>query len=282
MNMNKNSCTRREFLTAAGLGVAAIAMPSCVSSPGKFSEDQTFTFAQICDTQLGFGGYEHDVKSFKQAVQQINALKPAFVVICGDLVNAPDEKSFADFNEIKAGFNVPCYCASGNHDVGNKPTPVSLQHYRKVVGEDYCSFEHKGHTFVIVNTQLWKAPVKDESEKQDSWLAAALETAANKSSRTFVVGHYPLFLEKPDEDEQYFNLPVAKRKKLLDLFEERGVVAVLGGHTHRLLINEHNGIQLVNAETTSQNFDKRPYGFRLWHVGDTRPFKHDFVPLEGS
>ena len=135
--------------------------------------------------------------------------------------------------------------------------------------------------FVIVNTQLWKALVKDESEKHDSWLEATLQTAANERARIFVVGHSPFFVEKPDEDEEYFNLPVAKRKELLSLFEERGVVAVLGGHTHELLINEYKGIQLVNGETTSKNFDKRPFGFRLWHVGDARPFRHDFVPLEG-
>lgn len=281
MNMNKNNCTRREFLRVASLGAAAIALPACVSIPKKFPGNQMFTFAQICDTQLGFGGYEHDMESFKQAVKQINTLKPDFVVICGDLVNTPNEKSFADFHKIKSGFNMPCYCVSGNHDVGNKTTLVSLRYYRKVVGKDYYSFEHKEHTFVIVNTQLWKAPVKDESEAHDSWLEATLETAANERSRIFVVGHYPLFIENPDEEEAYFNLPVAKRKELLSLFEKRGVVAVLGGHTHRLLINAHNHIQLVNAETTSKNFDTRPLGFRLWHVGDSRPFKHDFVPLEG-
>ncbi|MCK5606307.1 hypothetical protein KAR91_30685, partial [Candidatus Pacearchaeota archaeon] len=105
---------------------------------------------------------------------------------------------------------------------------------------------------------------------------------ANKGSRVFVVAHYPLFLKNPDEAEEYMNLPLAKRKELLSLFEERGVVALLGGHTHRLVINEYKGIQLVNGETTSKNFDKRPFGFRLWHVGDTSPFRHDFVPLERS
>ena len=34
-----------------------------------------FTFIQMSDTQLGMGGYEHDVKTFKQAVVQINAMK---------------------------------------------------------------------------------------------------------------------------------------------------------------------------------------------------------------
>ena len=107
-----------------------------------------------------------------------------------------------------------------------------------------------------------------------------MEVAANKNARIFVVGHYPLFRKKQDEAEEYMNLPVAKRKELLSLFEERGVVAVLGGHTHRLLMNEHKRIQLVNGETTSKNFDKRPLGFRVWHLMDPRPFKHDFVPLE--
>lgn len=280
MKMSKNNCTRREFLKTTSLGLAAMAAPSCMSAPGKFAEIQSFTFAQVCDTQLGFGGYAHDMAAFKQAVSQINALKPDFVMICGDLVDSPNEASFADFNKIKTEFNMPCYCATGNHDVGKKTLLMSLQHFRKVVGADYYTFEHKGHTFVVVNTQLWKTPLPGESEKQDAWLAATLKTAANKTTRTFIVGHYPLFVKNPDEAEQYSNLPPTKRQELLGLFEEHQVVAVLGGHTHKLTINEHMGIQLVNAETTSRNFDKRPLGFRLWHIGNARPFQHDFIPLE--
>jgi len=37
---------------------------------------------------------------------------------------------------------------------------------------------------------------------------------------------------------------------------------------------------LVNGETTSKNFDKRPMGFRIWHVGETRPYRHEFISLE--
>ena len=109
------------------------------------------------------GGYEHDVNSFKQAVKQINALKPDFAVICGDLVDEPDDKSYADFNEIKDGFTVRCYSASGNHDVFNQPTAASLKRYREQVGKDYYAVEHKGYTFVTANTQLWKAPLEGES-----------------------------------------------------------------------------------------------------------------------
>ena len=43
--------------------------------PLKLSEPLLFSFAQMCDTQLGMGGYEHDVKTFGLAVTQINKMK---------------------------------------------------------------------------------------------------------------------------------------------------------------------------------------------------------------
>ncbi len=96
-----------------------------------------------------------------------------------------------------------------------------------------------------------------------------------------VVVHYPLFVKTPDEKENYYNIPPVKRMELLKLCEENGVVAFLAGHTHKLVVNEYKGIQLVNGETTSKNFDKRPLGFRVWHITDARPFRHEFVPLVG-
>ena len=245
----------------------------------KSSETKQFTFVQLCDTQLGFGGYEHDVESFKQAVKQINTLKPDFVVICGDLVDGSDDKSFADFNKIKAGFNLPCHCAPGNHDVG-KPTHISLKRYRNVIGKDYYSFKHKGYTFVITNTQLWKGQLKDESEKHNAWVRDTLQKAKQDRSSVFIVGHYPLYLKTPEEEEQYYNLPFKTRQELLTLYKQSGVVAVLAGHTHRTIINNYKGIQLVNGEVTSANFDSRPLGFRLWSVVSPASIKHEFIPLK--
>ena len=243
---------------------------------------EPFTFVQMCDPQLGMGGYEHDVDTFRQAVRQVNALAPDFVVICGDLVNSPGEKSFADFNRIRSGFTVPCYCAAGNHDVGGPVArhATSLAYYRKVIGRDYFSFEHKGYTFVVVNTQLWKLPsLRDETEKQDSWLAGALRASRDKKSPVFIVAHHPLFLAEPHEKDQYYNLPMAVRKRLWDTFKSSGVVAYLAGHRHRTIIQECEGILMVAGESTSRNFDKRPLGFRLWRVSGAS-ITHEFVPLK--
>jgi len=38
---------------------------------------------------------------------------------------------------------------------------------------------------------------------------------------------------------------------------------------------------MVNRETTSKNFDKRPMGFRLWNVDGKKGLRHEFVELEG-
>ncbi len=269
----------RQYLLFSTLVALSLFLSLNIGCVERYAKVEPFTFVQLCDPQLGMGGYEHDVASFGQAVRQINELRPDLVVICGDLVEQPVDESFADFNRIKAGLKIPAYCAPGNHDIGGNPTITSINRYREKTGRDYYSIEHKGYTFVMVNTQLWKAPVEGETEKQDSWLAQTLENARTRKSPVIVVGHYPLFVKTLDEEDEYFNLPVAKRKELLDLYREYGVVAVLAGHTHTTIANEYQGMQLVNGETTSRNFDNRPFGFRLWTVDTATSVRHEFVPL---
>ncbi|GAB5555529.1 MAG: hypothetical protein Sapg2KO_51200 [Saprospiraceae bacterium] len=227
------------------------------------------------------GGYEHDVSTFKQAVTQINELKPDFVVICGDLVQEANDSSFSDFLDIKKGFQVPCHVASGNHDVGNVPNDSSLSYYRNTIGKDYYDFQHKGFSFLVINTQLWKNSIEHESEKQDNWFAKTLKTQKAQDSPAFVIGHYPLYTELPNEAEHYFNIPLAKRTHILELFKENHVIAYLSGHTHKLTINNYENIQLVSGETTSKNFDDRPFGYRVWQVSSDT-VQHHFVPLQTS
>ena len=242
---------------------------------------ESFTFVQLCDTQLGMGGYEHDVLTFEQAVRQINELNPDFAVICGDLVNHASDSSFGDFKSIMGQFNIPCYVAAGNHDVGNVPDQESLTYYREMIGDDYYAFDHKGASFVVVNTQLWKVDVELESEKHDDWFRHVLSDPRRGDSNLFVIGHYPLFIKSSNETEEYFNIPWEKRTEVLSLLKLHNVKAYLSGHKHELLLNNYEGIQLVSGESTSRNFDNRPLGFRLWHVAEDT-ISHRFVPLELS
>ena len=242
-------------------------------------EQEPFTFVQMCDTQLGMGGYQHDIKTFEQAVQQINALHPDFAVICGDLVHHVSDTAYAEFKRILQGFEIPCHLAPGNHDVGKNPDAKRLAYYRETIGPDYFVFENKDVPFVVTNTQFWKgAAVVGETEKHNNWFHRSLDSLSKKHESVFVLGHYPLFLNSLEEEEKGHNLPLAKRKELLAAFEKNNVKAYLSGHTHRLAINAINDIQLVSGETTSRNFDNNPMGFRLWNVEKDTVF-HQFVPL---
>lgn len=248
----------------------------CFSCSEK--EQQPFSFVQLCDTQLGMGGYEHDIMTFKQAVAQINEINPDFAVICGDLVHNASDSSYSDFLEIMQALKVPCHVAPGNHDVGNVPNDTTLSYYRKTIGKDYFDFQNKGYSFIVTNTQLWKVDVADESVKHNEWFEETLGIQKAKKLPTFVIGHYPLFLENPEEEEEYFNIPPVKRKRILELFKSNNVVAYLSGHSHELVVNNYENIQFVSGETTSKNFDKRPFGFRLWEVSSDT-IQHHFVPL---
>jgi 3',5'-cyclic AMP phosphodiesterase CpdA len=240
-----------------------------------------FSFVQLCDPQLGMGGYEHDTESFRLAVDKVNELKPDFVVICGDLVNHANDSSYAEFLRIKDGFDMPCYLAAGNHDVGMAPNDTTLAYYRTTVGEDYYDFEHNGYAFVVTNSQLWKSDVEGESEKHNRWFNERLKRYSEKKLALVVIGHIPLYLEHSKEEENYSNFPVNKRKEMLSLFEKHNVLAYLTGHTHRTIIHKLGNTQMVSGETSSKNFDNRPMGFRHWEVTkDT--MTHHFVAIEAT
>ena len=242
-------------------------------------EPEQFSFVQLCDTQLGFGGYEHDIKSFKVAVKQINTLRPDFVVICGDLVNSRKDSVFSKFKEIMSGFKMPCYIAPGNHDIGVNPNIKSLNNYRKIIGKDYYKFQNKGYSFIVTNTQLWKANVESESEIHDNWFKRIIKDESVNVNPVFVIGHYPLFIKTLEEKETNQNLPLTKRKEILNLFTQNNVKAYLTGHTHRTIINNYKNIQLVSGSATSRNAGKESLGFRVWNVSlDT--ITHSFIPLQ--
>ncbi len=222
------------YVAAMTIGFLALALV-----PAAWAEEtkqQRTRIVQICDTQLGFGaaGYEADVASFRQAVRQINEIKPDLVVICGDLVDSPTADAFADFKDVLSEFKVPCYCAPGNHDVGGPLDQKKLAQYRQTIGKDYFTFQHNGYTFIVVNTQLWKSPIEPEASTHDSWFLQALKGAADRSSPIVVIGHHPLFINDADEKEAYFNIPTPRRKELLELFATWRCSHVNRAHTPAL------------------------------------------------
>jgi len=243
---------------------------------------EPFTFVQIADPQFGLGGYKRDIIRFEETVKQVNKLEPDFVVICGDLVNTSSiGNTLEHFAKEKSAFAMPCYCVPGNHDVGSGSAELLAQ-YRRVIGPDYYEFEHKGHVFLMVNSQLWMEQVPGETEKQEEWFKSSLEKAFAAHKPVFVVAHHPLYNKSPQEPTDVWSIPIEKRRELLALIERYGVVAWLAGHVHKNVENEYKGVQFVSTVNPTFGFFEQAFGFRVWHIGNERPYRQEFVTLDIS
>ncbi|HVW11486.1 MAG TPA: metallophosphoesterase [Bryobacteraceae bacterium] len=236
-------------------------------------------FVQASDPQFGMfadnRNFVQETANWTFAIANINRLHPAFVVVTGDLVNkGGDPAQIAEYKRINAMLDpsIHLYSVPGNHDVGNDPTPESLAEYRKNIGPDYYSFREGPVYGIVLDSSLLKAPAKvmDEAAKQEKWLAAELEKAKGSGATPVVFLHIPLFLEKPDEPEQYFNQPVETRKRILELLHRYGVQYVFAGHLHKNSFGKDGDLEMITTNAAGKSLGAEGSGFRIGEISDGR------------
>lgn len=279
------SIPEKIFISFFSLGVIMIL--SCGQKDSTLEEP--FFFIQMADTQFGMysdnQGFEKETELFEKAINLANQLQPAFVVVCGDLVNIPgDSLQISEYLRIVNQLNpeIPIYHVAGNHDVENSPTNASLAKYRKNFGKDYYTFEYGNCSFIVLNSGLIQKPenVQSEQEKQWRWLQAALKQAAEKKSSQIVIfQHHPYFLNTPDEVDEYFNIPLIERKKYLDLFTKYQVSAVFVGHYHRNSYGKFGDLEMVTSSAVGKPLGADSSGFRIVKVFADH-LKHDYYALD--
>jgi predicted MPP superfamily phosphohydrolase len=126
--------------------------------------------------------FEHETVNFEFAIATANRLRPAFVVITGDLINkGGDAAQAAEFQRISAKRDpkIRLFSIPGNHDVGNEPTAESLALYRERFGKDYHSFRIGDIAGFVLNSNLGKGVknVQAEAGKMEAWFRAELAKA---------------------------------------------------------------------------------------------------------
>jgi Icc-related predicted phosphoesterase len=258
------------LLIVAALGVVAAAL--------RGSE---LTVAHLCDPQLGFGGFSADSARFEQEISQVNELSPDVVVIAGDMVNQiTNELQVAAVLKLIAKIKPPVILTPGNHDLPDPVTVEGLARYRSVFGADFSTMECKGRLIVSANSQLWRQAPQEERDQQEQKLRNALQQAKEKGQPVIMLTHVPPFLKSVEEKDEYFNLPSALRRDVLRLCEDSGVLIWLAGHTHKTAQRTSGKITILNGETTSRNFDKHPFGFRLLTLHADSHFDWEFIPLK--
>jgi predicted phosphodiesterase len=249
------------------------------------------TFIQMSDPQFGMYtkdvDFKHETANFEFAIAAANRVKPAFLVVTGDLTNKTgDAAQIAEYKRIAARLDpaIKLYSVPGNHDVGNEPTPESLAAYRKNYGRDYYSFRSGDIYGIVLNSNLEKGAEKvpEEAAKMESWFQAELAKAKQSGAKhTIVFQHISFFLTDPQEADQYFNIPVPVREKYLKWMHEYGVRNVFSGHYHRNELGRDGDLEMVTTGPVGMPLEGAKSGIRIVSVGaDGVTHKyHDFGEL---
>jgi 3',5'-cyclic AMP phosphodiesterase CpdA len=262
----------------------------CYAALSGLSEDDVAEFARN-GMQVAVAprtqGHDWDAERYERAVTAARRLGPEFVVMGGDMVNdAADQGQLRDLLRITDRLDgVPMHWVAGNHDAAPDaavPTAVSLQQYRERFGPDCYAFEHGGTTFVVTNTVVWQHPerVPTEWEAQLDFLERSLRNAYRRSKHILVFGHHPLFVVSPDEPDSYWNIPLERRRLILDLLHTYGVRAFFCGHWHRNGGGWDGDLEVVVSGPVGYPLGDDPSGFRVVDVDDEQVV-HRYVALDG-
>jgi 3',5'-cyclic AMP phosphodiesterase CpdA len=225
------------------------------------TQNQPLILAQLADPQIGFKDYEGELARFRREIDLLNADDCQAVVICGDMMHLTSRESLAFFQEELARLRKPVYLVAGNHDVGQGPS--SRQLFEERFGPTFYAVDLPGgaQRLVVLDTDLWQNPAS-ATAVMDDFLQAELTQARSSGQRLVLAVHVPVFIDSVGEAVEYFNLPLERRKWLLELLEGSSVAAVLSGHSHTAFAFVWKGILFSGAETTSDAFDKVNYGYR--------------------
>ena len=280
--MALRECTRRFPVLALLLaGACRAALPP--ASP------QPVFFIQMSDPQFGMftanKDFAQETINFERAITAANRLRPAFVVVTGDLTNREgDAAQIAEYRRIASHLDraIPLYSVAGNHDVGLPTTAANLAAYRKAYGPDWYTFERGGVYGIVLNSSLIKEPAGSPTDRgaQDAWLRETLDGAKRAGKRNVIVfQHHPWFLSMPDEKDQYFNLPDSTRRSYLDVLQRAGVRHVFAGHYHRNAFGTDGALQMIITGPVSNPLRPDPSGIRIV-VLDGERVSHRYYALD--
>jgi len=255
----------RRFLLA--LSFFAMLLPATADS------QQPWFFAVLADPQFGMyakdKNFTQETANFEFVIANLNRLHPRFIVICGDLVNRTgDPAEIAEYKRILKELDpsIRVYNVAGNHDVGNIPTPATLDAYHAAFGPDYYTFSEGTIFGIVLDSNLVRSPggASEPAKQQEQWLRKALAgTRAHPDQQIVVFQHIPYFDKAPDEAGNYFNIPEPARRKYLDLLEKAGVRYVYAGHLHKTAIAKDGPLTEVVAGAVGMPLGGSLSGFRM-------------------
>ena len=253
-----------------------------------------FFFIQLSDPQFGLfevrgaapgDGTFPETALYEEAIAAAKRLRPAFVVVTGDLVQDSDsDEQHAELTRITGQLDgdIPIYFTTGNCDVGNTPTAESLRIYRAKFGRDSYSFDAGGSHFVVLNSSVCLDPseVPEEWDSLVEFLRRDLDVHSPDSTHTIVFMHHPLFGKSADEpDDGIAIIPRERRRIILDLLRNHETSGVFAGHWHRNNYAADGKMLMVVSGPVGFPLGDDPSGLRIVKVYDDR-VEHEYFGMD--
>lgn len=204
-----------------------------------------FRVAQLTDLHISRSNPK-PLEDLHRSIDDINAqhaVEPiAFVLVCGDVTEAGDRQSM---REVKAELDrlaMPYHITSGNHETTWSESGCT--DFPLVFGSDRFSFVHDDICFLGFNSGPRLKMSDGHVVPQDLTWAKHILDSLPKNHKVIGVTHYPL--QEGDVDNWY---------EVTDLFRQYNTQCFIGGHYHRNLLFNADGISDVLCRSNLRGKD---------------------------
>ena len=218
------------------------------------------SFALLTDLHISTSNPK-PMEDLQRSIADINQQSNIeFVVVTGDLTESGDRASIEAVKAALDGLNVPFYAASGNHETTWSESGV--MDFTRVFGDSRFAFSHNGMYFIGFNSGPVIRMADGHVAPQDiAWLRHNLDSvSAAGDAPIFVFTHYPL--RNGDVDNWY---------DVTDVLRQHNVQCVMGGHYHRNLLFDCDGIADVLNRSNLRDKDN-VNGYSIISVTDSIRF----------
>ncbi|NOK62478.1 MAG: 3',5'-cyclic AMP phosphodiesterase CpdA [Chloroflexi bacterium AL-W] len=224
---------------------------------------ERWTFAVLADTQVyATVPDSFEVQLMRQALQQIVAADPDFLLIPGDLVDIAQPADFElAFNilaeELGDPYPFPVYIIPGNHE-RDPVTTGTLDNYIATGLPTRQTFDYQGTRFILLDSSNGR--FRTDFTQLDELKQALDEAVTDEAVQNVVVmTHYPTNDPLPTDNSQLTDrLEVALMEQWLTTFREQSgkEVVYVSGHAHVADFERVDGVPYVVLPSGG----KVPYG----------------------
>ena len=226
------------------------------------------SFALLTDTHISTTN-PRPMEDLQRSIADINQNPNIeFVVVTGDLTESGDRASIQAIKDELEKLNVPFYAASGNHETTWSESGV--MDFTRVFGDSRFAFSHNGMYFIGFNSGPVIRMADGHVAPQDiAWLQHNLDSVSRAGDAPiFVFTHYPL--RNGDVDNWY---------DVTDVLRQHNVQCIMGGHYHRNLLFDCDGIADVLNRSNLRDKDTIN-GYSIITITDSIRFHEKRIGLE--